>query len=77
MNSKPSELSAEAVAHKGTGLRLRELEAENARLADVVVMTDDLYSGLITRQGEQDYASEVLHVVAEELRQKYPRLSGK
>ncbi|MFD7835635.1 hypothetical protein [Streptomyces sp. NPDC059761] len=65
------------VLDRDIGPRLRQLEAENAQLAEAVVAADELVFNEDLGQGEQDWLSENLHVLAEGLRQKYPRLQKK
>ncbi|MEU6362139.1 hypothetical protein [Streptomyces albidoflavus] len=56
--------------------RMRELEGQNAMLADTVVSAADLWFDEIKNPSERDAASENLHLTAEELRKNNPRMRG-
>ncbi|MET7363233.1 hypothetical protein ABZS76_33015 [Streptomyces sp. NPDC005562] len=56
------------------GPRLRQLEGENAMLADTVMTAAGLWFEEITDPGVRNAASEALHLTAEDLKTKYPRL---
>jgi hypothetical protein len=58
------------------GPRLRQLEAENAMLVDTVASAAALWFGEVDSPSERDAASENLHLTAEELKVRYPRLRG-
>ncbi|MGW9067940.1 hypothetical protein ACWGQT_00610 [Streptomyces yangpuensis] len=65
------------VLDKQLGPRLQQLEDENAQLAEAVVAADELVFKEDLRQGERDWLSENLHLLAESLRAKYSRLRSK